>query len=71
MLCFAIVSCIETVCTTMDELLVNTATIDLDRADIKIQARPSHLYSVSHSLDTSDPKKLDLLQFQCFPTGPC
>lgn len=55
----------------MDELLVNTATIDLDRADIKIQARPSHLYSASHSLDTSDPKKLDLLQFQYFPTGPC
>lgn len=59
MLHLAVVLCVEAVCATTDEMLVNTETIDSDRAGIKIPARPSPLSSVSHSSDTSDPTKSD------------
>lgn len=71
MLHIAVIRCIEAVCATTDEMLVNTATIDLDRAGIKTPARPSPLSSVSHSSDTSDPTKSESLQIKQFPTGPC
>ena len=71
MLYIAVIRCVEAVCATTDEMLVNGATIGLDRAGIKIPARPSHLYSVLHSSDTSGPKKLISLRYTEFPTGPC
>lgn len=71
MLHIAMIRRIKAVCATTNEMLVNTATIDLDRAGIRTPARPFPLFSVSRSSDTSDPKKSESPQFKQFPTGPC